>query len=176
VADLADFRLNEPVDALVGRLILMYLADPVEVLRRLAEQVRPGGLIVFQEMDVSSRPPVPTSPLYIACRDWIQETFRRARLELDMGSKLYSTFRRAGLRGPQMLLGACVEVGPDSAGYEFLAQTVRSVLPLMERFGVVSADVVGIDTLASRLRDEVLTMECVIQFPSLIGAWAYTPA
>ena len=75
-----------------------------------------------------------------------------------------------------MLLSARVEAGPASAGYEYVTQVVRSLLPMMERFGVVSAEVVGINTLAARLRDEVLTMEGVIQLPALIGAWAHMPS
>jgi len=175
VADLADFRLTEPVDAIVGRAILMYLSDAAGVLRRLAEQVRPGGMIVFQEMDLSTTRSVPEAPLYTACTQWGRETVRRAGFEIDMGSKLYPTFRRAGLEGPRMVLGARVEAGPDSAGYEYLAQIVRSLLPMMERFGVVSAEAVGIDTLTARLRDEVVTTEGIIQLPALIGAWARTP-
>jgi len=176
VADVADYRLTEPVDASVGRAILMYLPDPAGVLRGLAEQLRPGGLLVFQEMNLSTTRSVPEAPLYTACTQWGRETVRRAGFEIDMGSKLYPTFRRAGLPGPQMLLSARVEAGPDSAGYEYVVQTVRSLLPMMERFGVVSAEVVGIDTLAARLRDEVVTMEGIIQLPALIGAWARMPS
>jgi ubiquinone/menaquinone biosynthesis C-methylase UbiE len=176
VADVADYRLTEPVDAIVGRAILMYLPDPAGVLRRLAEQLRPGGLLVFQEMNLSTTRSLPEAPLYSACTQWGRETVRRAGFEIDMGSKLYPTFRRAGLPGPQMLLSARVEAGPDSAGYEYVVQTVRSLLPMMERFGVVSAEVVGIDTLAARLRDEVVTMEGIIQLPALIGAWARMPS
>ena len=38
-----DLALDEPVDAVIGRLILMHLPDPVATLRQLAGMVRPGG-------------------------------------------------------------------------------------------------------------------------------------
>jgi SAM-dependent methyltransferase len=41
--DLSEVTVADPVDALVVRLVLMYLADPAAVLRRLLEAVRPGG-------------------------------------------------------------------------------------------------------------------------------------
>lgn len=45
----------------------------------------------------------------------------------------------------------------------------------MERFGVASAAEVEIDSLALRMRDEVLTKHGVVVAPLLIGAWARHP-
>src|SRR5947209_1153786 len=46
VSQIASTRL---FDAVVGRFILMYLPDPVAVLRSLSRLVRPGGVFAFQE-------------------------------------------------------------------------------------------------------------------------------
>jgi hypothetical protein len=70
-----------------------------------------------------------------------------------------------------MLLSARVEGGPDSFAYEYLAEVMRTLLPLAERFGIASADAVGIDTLAARLRDEIVALDGVMQPPAFIGAW-----
>jgi len=43
VHDLSDLTLTGPVDALIGRLVLMYLSDPAATLRRLLEGVKPDG-------------------------------------------------------------------------------------------------------------------------------------
>ena len=45
--------LDEPVDAVVGRLILMHLPDPAATLRRLSTFVRPGGVVAFSENDIT---------------------------------------------------------------------------------------------------------------------------
>jgi ubiquinone/menaquinone biosynthesis C-methylase UbiE len=37
------------LDAIVGRLVLMYLPDPVATLARAAKLLRPGGLVCVQE-------------------------------------------------------------------------------------------------------------------------------
>jgi hypothetical protein len=70
-----------------------------------------------------------------------------------------------------MILGARVEGGPNSAGYEFFTDVMRSLLPMMERLAVVSAEEVQIATLAERLRDKVTAGGGVIILPSLVGAW-----
>ena len=172
VASVADFELTEPFDAIIGRLILLHLPDPAATLRRLADRAGAGTLFVFHEMDMSTARSVPESPLCAQGTRWIRETFKRAGVETDMGSKLFSTFRRAGLPGPQMLLSARIEGGPDSFAYQYLAEVLRTLLPLAERFGVASADAIGIDTLAARLRDEIVALDGVIQPPAFIGAWA----
>jgi len=41
--------IDKPFDAAVGRYFLMFLPDPVSVLRSLSRLVRPGGLLAFQE-------------------------------------------------------------------------------------------------------------------------------
>ncbi|HET7074212.1 MAG TPA: class I SAM-dependent methyltransferase, partial [Mycobacterium sp.] len=37
--------LDEPVDAVIGRLILMHLPDPAATVRHLSSFVRPGGVV-----------------------------------------------------------------------------------------------------------------------------------
>jgi ubiquinone/menaquinone biosynthesis C-methylase UbiE len=171
VTDVADFEIVEQVDAIIGRLILLYLRDPVGILRRLAEQASPGTLLVFHEMDMSTARSVPESPLCSQGFRWIIETFRRAGVEIDMGSKLHSTFRDAGLPDPQMMLAARFESGPDSFAYQYLAEVLSTLLPAAERFGITSAEAVGIETFAARLRDEVVALGGVVQPPAFIGAW-----
>jgi ubiquinone/menaquinone biosynthesis C-methylase UbiE len=48
--DPAEMQFDRQFDAIVGRLVLMYYPDPVDTVRKLMRQVRPDGLIVFQEM------------------------------------------------------------------------------------------------------------------------------
>jgi ubiquinone/menaquinone biosynthesis C-methylase UbiE len=175
VGDVADVSLGQSFDVVVGRLVLMYLPDPASALRRIAGQVRPGGLIIFHEMDTTGFRSLPYSPLFEKCAGWIGETCRRGKVEIQMGLKLYQTFLSAGLPAPQMILGARIEGGPNSPAYEYVAQTVRSVLPMMEQFGVAKAEEVQIETLAQRLRDEVTSGGGVIVIPPLVGAWALKP-
>jgi ubiquinone/menaquinone biosynthesis C-methylase UbiE len=56
--------VDEPVDAVVGRLILMHLPDPAATLRRLSSFVRPGGVIAFSENDIAAARSIPDIPLF----------------------------------------------------------------------------------------------------------------
>jgi SAM-dependent methyltransferase len=176
LADPADLELGGPVDALVGRLVLLYLDDPAASLRRLLGLLEPGGVVAFQEMDMGAATCEPDCPLYRTTGDRLVQTFIRGGVDHRTGLKLARIYRDAGLPAPETLQGARVESGPDSPVYAWMAQTARTLLPLMERTGVASAAEVGIDTLAARLREEAVALDATIVPPPLIGAWTRKPA
>jgi SAM-dependent methyltransferase len=164
-----------PFDALVGRLILLYLPDPAQALRRLLEQVRPGGLVVFQEMDMQTGRSVPVCPLYTRVGEWLTASFERAGVDVLMGSHLYATFGRAGLPEPQLWASHCLAGGERSALYEWVVETLRSLMPLAEQLGVTTRQEVQLDSLAARLGAEVAAAGGVIHAPIYVGAWTRKP-
>jgi len=170
-AELDTFEDGESFDALVGRLVLLYLPDPAGALRKLCRHLRPCGIVAFQEMAMPLGRCVPDAPLYRQCVDWIVHTLARAGVETDMGARLPRIFRAAGLPAPQMLALARVEAGGESPVYEYVAETVRTLLPLAQSVGVTSTEAADIDTLAERLRTEALSFDTSIMPPPLIGAW-----
>ncbi|MFL6184550.1 MAG: class I SAM-dependent methyltransferase [Actinomycetes bacterium] len=122
VQEVAELTVTAQVDALVGRLVLMYLDDPAAVLRRLLEAVRPGGAVAFQEMDMGAVACEPDCPLVTASGDRIRQTFARAGLDDRTGLKLARIYRDAGLPAPETLQGARVASGPDSPVYAYVAR------------------------------------------------------
>jgi hypothetical protein len=61
--------------------------------------------------------------------------------------------------------------GPEWTGYDYAAETLRSVLPLVLKFGLATAEEVDIDTMAERLRAETLAAGGIVKVPDLVGAW-----
>jgi ubiquinone/menaquinone biosynthesis C-methylase UbiE len=171
-AEIDEIVVAQPVDALVGRLTLMYMADAVASLKSLTKCVKPGGIIAFQEIDALGYRTTPQCLSINQSAYWITETLRRSGADIQMGLRLYRTFLQAGLPAPRMIMGARVEAGDDSIAYEYMAQLVRSLLPMIERFGVADVEQVQIDTLAQRMREEAVANDSVVVIPPLIGAWA----
>ena len=167
-------RFDEGFDAIVGRLILMYYSEPIDALRKLLAHLRPGGIVAFQEFDASGCKSHPPSPTYERCKNWIIRTLQLSGADSHVGLKLYRIFRSVGLSAPTLRLDGAISGGPG-APYEALAEVVRSLLPVMERFGIATAAEVEIDILAQRIRDEILAEDGVIVAPLLIGAWARHP-
>jgi ubiquinone/menaquinone biosynthesis C-methylase UbiE len=167
------FTTTQPFDAVVGRFVLMYQADPVATLRRVSNLVRTGGLIVVQEPDF--RVGITTSPtvdLWQQVQHWIAETFRRGGVHYDIGGRLYHVFRRAGLPGPAVLEHISAGGGAAMRQYcENSAEIVRSLLPRLEHFGIATAADVQVDTLADRLEHETCAADSQITYVPIVGAW-----
>ncbi|HEU5327417.1 MAG TPA: methyltransferase domain-containing protein [Thermomicrobiales bacterium] len=174
VGDVRELAQDKPFDAVVGRFILLYLADPAVALRAFVSRVKPGGIVAFQDFTI--RPAwQPDSALWRQTAGWILAVGQRARVELAMGDKLRQTFLTAGLPEPRLHLEARIGGGPDYTGYEELASVVRSMLPLILKFGIATAAEVDIDTLEDRLRAETVAANGAAKGPDLVSAWTRLP-
>src|SRR5215472_4599366 len=170
--DPAETDFDQKFDAVVGRLVLMYYPDPVGALRKLIRNVRPGGLIVFQEVDLENARSVPVAPLYERCLTWIKQALSASGARINLGSELYPVFLAAGLPGPAMRMDALIGGGPQYPVYEIVAELVQSLLPAVEKLNIAGATEVGISTLAQRMRDEVVALKGVVVSAGFIGAWS----
>ena len=174
--DIREVEVEHDFDAVVGRLVLMYSADPAATLRAALRAVRDDGLAVFYEMNmgaaVVSRP---TSPLHQLLGRWVSETFARGGVELAMGTKLHQVFLAAGLEAPRMCTDALIGGGSDWVGRfvsAFGANMLRSILPLILQYGVATEDEMALETFDRRYREEVLGRGSVVQWLPCVGAWA----
>jgi SAM-dependent methyltransferase len=171
--DPTEMVFERPFDAIVGRLILMHCGDAPAMLRKLAGQVQPGGLMVFVEPAWSFARSLPVVPLYERCCQWIVQAFRTAGVETDMGIKLYSAFVAAGLPGPSMQMYH--PIGGPAAALDWLLGTAGIVNTMQSeiiRLGLATAEEVDSRTLVGRLRAETAAKDSVIVAPGMIGAWA----
>jgi SAM-dependent methyltransferase len=165
-------RLRARFDAVIGRLILMHLAQPEEALRRAVELLAPGGVAAFVETDMEigghSQPPV---PLYDRCLEWIRTTMQRSGVHTGMGMRLYGCFLAAGLPTPQMRFQAGTGGGPDFFAYPLYTGMLRTILIQMEALGIASAEEVEIETLEKRMRAEAVSAGAQIVTAPIIAAW-----
>ena len=167
-----DIALDKPVDAVIGRLILMHLPDPVATLRKLTAHIRPGGLVAFSDFDARGTASVPDTPLCSAILGAIRETFARMGVSSMFGVTMHRCFSRAGLESPQMTLGAPVAGPDDVQELTWLAETWSSLLPTAQRLEVDTDGLTETNEFPSRLRQELADAGAVVMLPALITAWA----
>jgi SAM-dependent methyltransferase len=165
-----DQGLGKPVDAVVGRLILMHLDDPVAAVRHLATVVRPGGVITFQDFNTTRARSVPAAPLLTRCMEWAVSGLIAAGRPADPGEQLAAILHEAGLPTAETLALGPATADPGSPYYDYLVATISSLLPMIEKTGT-TADDIDLPTLTQRLRAEARRHQTVCYLPELTGAW-----
>jgi SAM-dependent methyltransferase len=172
VGDIHDPAPGGPFDAIIGRLVLMYVSDPAAVLRTQASVLRSGGVVVPIEFDLRSARSLPSTPLVTQALSWLFEAFAAAHIDPALGPRLWTVVLEAGLH-PQGMIGVQPHFGPDDPhGAAILAGIVRTALPLIERAGVATAADVGADTLQQRISEELTSAASVFAHPILMSAWS----
>lgn len=174
--DVRTLDLGGDFDAAVGRFVLLYMAHPAQGLVGIAARVRQGGILAFHELDmdpdVQVRSYPPDDSLWSQTGRAIIQAFACAGVHVRMGPMLLRAFAEAGLPVPALMHECAVGGGPDFAGYTWIANTLRSLQPLVSKFGVEAPP---LDGLAERIRDEAVTRQLVVWSPPLIGASVTKP-
>jgi ubiquinone/menaquinone biosynthesis C-methylase UbiE len=173
-ADIREAVLEDDFDAVVGRNILMYVANPAEVLRLCASHLRPGGIVAFQEVEwslteqVDGMPALP--PLARQAASWIVGGFRQAGTEMQIGFKFPRMFLEAGLTLPHMSLDGIVGTEANWVGYDFLTDVLRDILPKLYEYGIIKEQL-DAATYVARLREEIRQQHALFPLFFLAGAW-----
>jgi len=173
-SDVSQIPSGTPFDAVVGRFIMMFLPDPLAVLRSLSQLVRPGGVVAFHELSwapfllLAQR-----LPLWSACASLIHETFRRSGANTEMGFALYRIFQEAGLPAPTMSLE--MPLGNDPEFTRWVPDVLGSLLPLVRQFNLPLESLGDLNTLPQRIQAEVAASNTVVTWMALVGAWSHKP-
>jgi ubiquinone/menaquinone biosynthesis C-methylase UbiE len=172
VGDPAQMVFDRPFDAVVGRYVLQFQSDPVSLLRNVARHVRPGGSVVFHELDWNGIWSYPPAHLHDQCCAWAMETVRRSGAATDMGLRLYSTFVAAGLPEPTMRMETVIAGGTNVAAMlEQVAGLVTTLAPAMERYGIATIAEIGSDSLLDRMLEDARAAGSVILGRLQVGCW-----
>src|SRR5262245_20780591 len=127
---------GEPFDLVYAQLILLHVADPLELLRKMYSWTKPGGHLVVQEYDLR------TPDIYPRLATWLEfekivamiETLGR---DLKLGLKLPAYFAQAGL-GPPDGTNASACVWPLEQSVEQFLGVYRSLLPRALQMGITT--------------------------------------
>jgi len=174
-SDVSQIPAGKPFDAAVGRFILMFLPDPLAVLRSLSQLVRPGGIVAFHELSwapfllLAAR-----LPLWSAGASLVHETFRRSGANTEMGFALYRIFQEAGLSAPTMSLE--MPLGNDPEFTRWLPDVLGSLLPQVRQFNLALEPLGDLATFPERVQAEVVASNSVVTWMALVGAWSRKPA
>lgn len=170
--------LGEDFDAAVGRMVLMYTRDVTETLQAIADCVKPGGVVAFAEGDFTPvLGYVRAGPEGVSrsAWEWGARAFASASIHITMAAQLNRAFIAAGLGEPEMVVHTPLGGDDGWPGYEWFAASLRSLLPMLEQYGIVTAEILGPESLAQRCRAEAVRTGVPLMLIPLVTAWALKP-
>lgn len=174
--DIREVALDQQFDAVVGRNVLIYVADPAAVLRIGVEHLRPGGIVAFQELESSISEQVikleAIPPLVKQAAAWVYGGFRKAGAEMQIGSKFPGAFLDAGLPYPQIALDSIVGTATDWVGYDFLIDVLRDILPKLHEYGILK-EALDAERYVAEMRSEIVQQRSFAPMFFVAGAWAH---
>lgn len=167
-------------DALVGRLILTHLSDPVAALTRAAAFLRPGGVAAFQEADFSLCDALLARqhdrlPLVCQVNAWIQHGSRHSTMDRHLGLKLPEVFAAAGFLPPTVQMHTEIYRGVSVPRIRDTVTILRNLLASPGASGLAAHEV-EVDTLEQRLLAETRSANAVQARASITSACSRKPA
>lgn len=169
------WRDNRQFDALMGRLILFHLPDPVGALRHHLEAVRPGGRVVILDYDIGGLRTEPNDPMIERMTELVMTAFRAAGADPTIGSRLQSILAESAVEDVEGMAAVQYLAHDDPLGPEMLAGVVRSLAPVMIKQGLATEAELDLDTLSTRVADALRARSSVLVPPILVGAWGRRP-
>ena len=166
------------VDAAVGRLVLFYTSNFSETLQTVAACVKPGGIVAFAELDLKTALDyMRAGPEGIdrTLWEWMVRGFAAAGISTAMVVPLSRAFVAAGLGSPELAMHARFLPTNDADGFAWLAATLRSMLPLLEKEGIVTAEMLDVESVAAPLPAEVVATGYPFIVLPMVTAWARKP-
>ncbi|MEZ5421249.1 MAG: methyltransferase domain-containing protein [Vicinamibacterales bacterium] len=165
-----------PVDAVVGRFVLMHQPDPARALARAAALARPGAAVAVMESHLvalgAGWHSWPHSAAYARLLDLMLPLIAAAGGRIDMGLQLREVFLAAGLPEPALAGHATLAGGDAPTICRYMADSLRSMQATAARLGVPCPDAHEIDAIERAMLEDAARPGAVVNGPVVVTAWA----
>ncbi len=141
-------------DVIVGRRVLMYVAEPEGIVADLVSKLKLGGRIALQEHDTTMTPGrTGVWPVHDQLHAWLWESVRREGANPRMGFSLAPMLVAAGAE-IQALWAQAIFSGYETGIHHNLHDLTKMLLPRLIASGVTTELEVNLPTLEARLAAE----------------------
>ncbi len=170
-ADIYQWSSGRGYDRIYVRFLLTHLAEPKTALNRLRRALRPGGILILEDIDVTGSFCYPRCAAYERYIELYRQVVQRRNGDPDIGPKLYGLLVEAGLQSVHMALTQLFHVDQE--------EKMLSLITLVN-----ITDAVLSEGLAKRteLQQVVTELEAftndpttVMSLPRVFQAWGRRP-
>jgi ubiquinone/menaquinone biosynthesis C-methylase UbiE len=171
VADITQSTFAAEFDLAHARFVLTHLADPARALANMRGALRPGGVMLVEDIDFRGHFAYPESAALARYVELYSEIVRRKGADPNIGPRLPSLLTDAGFENVQMdvvqLAGLVGEVKLMTP------ITMQSIGPAVIAAGLASE--VEVAGLVAELFEYAHTPGTIGCLPRVVQAWGYQP-
>lgn len=157
-------------DLVYCRYLLLHLLDPTACLREMLEILKPGGILVVEDGDLTTAGSTPASSL-----QWFAKLFGRLGptrgLDYALADRLYHLVKDAGFQEPDIEIHQpAVARGEDRF---LLKWSVEEAAPSFISAGLVTA--AEMDTILADMHRDTINPDILPLLPKMSLVWARKP-
>jgi ubiquinone/menaquinone biosynthesis C-methylase UbiE len=158
LADIAELNITSEFDLVYSRFLLTHLSDPASALSAMLRALKPGGIVVLEDIDFRAHFCHPESEAFTKYVALYTEVVRRNGGDANIGARLPELM--AGSGGEKILLNVIQPAGMDEEVKSIAAITMENVADAMLKSGLSSAEELDriVDELYALSRDNRVLM------------------
>jgi SAM-dependent methyltransferase len=167
-ADITRDPVESGFDLVHARFLLTHLPDPLSALTHMRAALKPGGVLVVEDIDFSGHFSHPDCPALWRYVELYGETTRRRGGDAEIGKRLPALLARAGFDAVQMSVA-------QPAGLEGEVKLVTPItLELIAQAAIDEglATASEIEAIAAELYAFARTPGTLASFPRVVEVWA----
>jgi SAM-dependent methyltransferase len=170
-ADIAEYVPSSPFDAIIGRLVLQFVPDPIAIIKRLYGMLRPGGILALQEPTWKLWLTYPAHlPLRRSVTKAARDAFQAGGASTEMEQQICQGFIASGLHAPQLRVELPLGNSPE---FRSLLGSPCSPDAQYHREGADDWSFGRLNTLKDRLDQELDKENSFASYVALIGAFGH---
>lgn len=91
-------------DLVYSRFLMCHLTNPLVALQEMSDVLRPGGVLVCEDFEMSSVGTRPQTDAYRRLIEVSRAVDRQRGIDSDIGAKLHTLFAEAGYKDPEIVV------------------------------------------------------------------------
>jgi SAM-dependent methyltransferase len=172
VANISDGAAEPIFDLVYARFLLTHLADPAEAVARMQQFLRPGGVVVVEDIDFTGHFCHPDCPAFWRYVDLYTRSVQRRGGDPNIGPRLPRLLIDAGCEHVQM--NVVQPAGMEGEVKLTCAITMESIADAVLAEGLASQ--AEVEATVAALYAFARETRTIVSLPRVVQAWGYRTA
>ncbi|HTS24364.1 MAG TPA: class I SAM-dependent methyltransferase [Bryobacteraceae bacterium] len=154
-------------DRVYSRFLLTHLPDSLTALHAMRRALRPGGVLIVEDIDFTGSFSYPPCAAYERYLELYRSVVKRRGGDADIGPKLYSLLKLAGLQGVNMSLMQPFHVDQDEKALSLI--TLMNIMDALRSEEL--AEPAELERTIAGLKEFTDDPTTVLGLPRIFQAW-----